>query len=68
MSDAKICDRPVHETIEEALFRGPGMKVQTARGEVELCPACASAFNEWWEPEAEEERADGETIGENLDE
>lgn len=65
MSDAKLCDRPVHDSIEDATFRGPAaVVIQSARGEMEICPDCVEEFNDWWKPESDDE--EGETIGDNL--
>lgn len=65
MSDAHLCDRPGHESKEDAMFYGPAaIVIQSPRGELELCPQCVEEFNEWWNPDDGDE--EGETIAENL--
>ena len=66
MTDVHRCDRDAgHDGFVDALFSGqPALTIQTPRGQLELCPACAEEFETWWTPE---ETPDGETIADNMD-
>ena len=67
MTEIHRCDRlAAHDGLTDALFAGqPPLTVQTARGQLELCPDCADAFQSWWDPETEGES--GETIRDHVE-